>query len=313
LKPLQTRAALVSAVLIFAIPSRTLAAQATATAKAAEPSSGLLAQQAAYTFLGNARGFDRMPAGIMLRAEHGAVIVEAIAGIGARIRVRFTDGVPVFPATHSLATGDSAPRLGTATVREAGDTILVSAEGLIVHVSRHPVRITVTDASGHELLAESFGAGVWQGRLAHVLRDPGDVRYYGLGEQPMPLIRNGSVYPLWNTDRFGYRPGDMPIYSSIPFYLGVRDGVAHGILYDNPFRAEFDFSARMRSTVSYVSEGGIDGASQRRPLGIRLDCFAKLEEFSRVEIAKQICGGLAQIAIVGVPGGLTGGPNLFGS
>ena len=199
----------------------------------------------------------------MLRAEHGAVLVEAIAGIGVRIRVRFSDGVPVFPATHSLATGDTAPRLGSAVVRQAGDTILVYAEGLVVRAAQHPVRLTVTDTAGHVLIAESSGAGVWQGRLAHVLSDPPGTRYYGLGEQPMPLLRNGSVFPLWNTDRFGYRPGDMPIYSSIPFYLGVRDGIAHGILYDNPFRAEFDYSARMRSSVSYMAEAGIDGGELR--------------------------------------------------
>ena len=110
--------------------------------------------------------------GIMLRAEHGAVLVEAIAGIGVRIRVRFSDGVPVFPATHSLATGDTAPRLGSAVVRQAGDTILVYAEGLVVRAAQHPVRLTVTDTAGHVLIAESSGAGVWQGRLAHVLSDP---------------------------------------------------------------------------------------------------------------------------------------------
>jgi len=246
----------------IAIPCQHLAAQPTAT-PVAEASSGLLAQQAAYTFLGNSRGYDRVPGGIVLRAEHGAVLVEAIAGIGARIRVRFSDGTPSFPTPHSLATGDTAPRLGSAVVRESGDTVLVYAEGLIVRAAQHPVRLSVTDSAGHELLVESSGAGVWEGRLAHVLRDPPGARYYGLGEQPMPLLRNGSVFPLWNTDRFGYRPGDMPIYSSIPFYLGVRDGVAHGILYDNPFRAEFDFSARMRSSVSYMAEAGIDGGELR--------------------------------------------------
>jgi len=87
-----------------------LAAQGAATS-AAQQSSGILAQQAAYIFLGNSRGYDRVPSGIMLRAEHGAVLVETIAGIGARIRTRFSDGVPTFPPIHSLATGDSAPRL----------------------------------------------------------------------------------------------------------------------------------------------------------------------------------------------------------
>ena len=96
-----------------------LAAQANATSVALPPG-GLLAQQAAYTFLGNSRGYDRVPGGIMIRAEHGAVLIEAIAGIGARIRVRFSDGTPSFPTPHSLATGDTAPRLGNAVVREAG-------------------------------------------------------------------------------------------------------------------------------------------------------------------------------------------------
>ena len=104
-----------------------------------------------------------MASGIMLRAEHGAVLIETIAGIGARIRTRFSDGVPTFPPIHSLATGDSPPRLGSATVREAGDTILVSGEGVVVRATQHPVRISVTDAAGHEVLAESFGAGTWQG------------------------------------------------------------------------------------------------------------------------------------------------------
>ena len=220
-------------------------------------------QQPAYVFLGNAHGYDRVPGGILIHADHGAALIEAIAGVGMRVRVRFSEGTPTFPAPHSLATGDSAPRVGTAVVREDGQTIVVTGEGVVVRATRNPVRLEISDAAGHTLVGESFGAGTWQGRLAHVTRDIPETRYYGLGEQPTSLMRNGSVYPLWNTDRFGYRPGDTPIYSSIPFYIGVRDGVAYGVLYDNPFRADFDFSARMRSSVSYTAEGGIDGGELR--------------------------------------------------
>src|SRR6266851_4453470 len=118
----------------------------------------------AYIFLGNARGYDRVPGGIMVRADHGAVLIEAIAGVGMRVRVRFSDGSPAFPSPHSLATGDSAPRLGTATVRENGDSIIVTGEGLVVRAARNPVRLEITDAAGHVLVSESFGAGTWQGR-----------------------------------------------------------------------------------------------------------------------------------------------------
>ena len=216
-----------------------------------------------YTFLGNARSFDRTPSGAIIHADNGTVAIETIAGVGVRVRTRFGDGNATFPAIHSLATGDSAPKLGAATVSQDGDAIVVSGEGVVARVTQHPVRISFTDASGNPLVAESLGAGTWQGHVTHVVTDPGAVRYYGLGEQPMPLIRNGSVYPLWNTDAFGYRPGQMPIYSSIPWYIGVRDGRAYGILYDNPFKAEFDFSARMRNAIEYIADGGIQGGELR--------------------------------------------------
>ncbi|HJP86209.1 MAG TPA: TIM-barrel domain-containing protein, partial [Gemmatimonadaceae bacterium] len=216
-----------------------------------------------YVFLGNSQRFDRTPSGVVIHSDNGTVAVDAIAGVGQRVRVRFGNSNANFPAIHSLATGDSAPTLGAATVTQDGDAIVVSGEGIVARIAQHPVRISFTDAAGNPLVAESFGAGTWQGHVTHVVNDPAGVRYYGLGEQPMPLIRNGSVYPLWNTDAFGYRVGQMPIYSSIPWYIGVRDGRAYGILYDNPYKAEFDFSARMRNAVEYIADGGIQGGELR--------------------------------------------------
>ena len=216
-----------------------------------------------YVFLGNARSYDRTPNGVVIHADNGTVSIETIKGVGARVRTRFGNSSAAFPAIHSLATGDIAPALGAATISESGDSILVSGEGVVVRVARDPVRIAVTDAAGNALFSESFGGGTWQDRITHIVNDPGRVAYYGLGEQPMPLIRNGNVYPLWNTDAFGYGVGQMPIYSSIPWYIGVRDGRAYGILYDNPYRAEFDFSARMRDAIAYNADGGIDGGELR--------------------------------------------------
>src|SRR2546423_8019802 len=148
-----------------------------------------------YVFLGNAQRVDRTPSGVVIHADNGTVAVEAIAGVGQRIRVRFGDSNATFPAIHSLATGDSAPRLGAATIGQEGDAIVVSGEGVVARVAQHPVRISFADASGKPLVAESFGAGTWQGHVTHIVNDPAGVRYYGLGEQPVPLIRNGSVYP----------------------------------------------------------------------------------------------------------------------
>jgi alpha-glucosidase len=236
-----------------------------ALAALAIPTSGraLHAQAGGYSLLGDAGGYERVPGGALISAPQGRLLVETIAGVGARVRVRFGDASRPFAEIHSLATGDTPPRLGSATVREAGDTIVVSGEGVEVRVSRHPLRVVVRDAAGHELLHESLGAASYGGRVAHYVRDPSGTRYLGLGEQPSPMIRNGTVFPFWNTDRYGYEPGVTPIYSTLPFYIGLASGVAHGVLYDNPFRGEMDFANRLPGSIGYTAEGAPDGGELR--------------------------------------------------
>jgi len=247
-RPVSRRAWALAAVLATLAPLLTLGAQART-----------------YTLLGDARSVQPTPGGVLLRAEHGSVLIESVPGVGVRVRVRFGDSVSTrFPTPHSLATGDAPPTLGRATVRDAGDTVVVTtAEGIEVRALRHPVRLVVRDAAGHELLHDSFGAGTFNGRLVHYVTDRPGTRYFALGEQPTGLARNGDVFPFWNTDRFGYQPGDMPIYSSMPFYIGVTDGIAHGVLYDNPFRGEMDFANRLPGSIGYSADGGIDGGELR--------------------------------------------------
>jgi len=229
------------------------------------PLGALGAQARTYTLLGDARSVQPTPGGVLLRAEHGSVLVESVAGVGVRVRVRFGDSASAqFPTPRSLATGDAPPAVGRATVRDAGDTVVVTTvEGIEVRALRHPVRLIVRDAAGRELVHDSFGAGTYGGRLVHYVIDPPGTRYFALGEQPAGLAHNGDVFPFWNTDRFGYQPGDTPIYSSMPFYIGVTDGIAHGILYDNPFRGEMDFANRLPGSIGYAADGGIDGGELR--------------------------------------------------
>ena len=228
------------------------------------PAGPVGAQQTDYTWIGNVSGYDRTPNGVTIRGEHGAVMVQAVAGVGVRVRMRFGDNLTgAFPAPHSLATGDSEPRLGSAVVREEGSDIVVAAEGVVVRAARHPFRLTVADADGRELMRESVGGGSWNGRVTHVVADVDGARYTAVGEQPINLIRNGSVIPFWNTDRYGYQPGDMPVYSTFPFYIRILKGVSHGVLYDNPYRGEFDFVGRVRNTVAYSAEGALDGGELR--------------------------------------------------
>ena len=222
------------------------------------------AQSGTFTLLGDVRRVQPVPDGALIQADHGAVLVEAIAGVGVRVRVRFGDSVIAFPTPRSLATGDTPPAIGTGDVRDAGDTVVVrGGDGMEVRALRHPLRLSVRDAAGDDLLDESFGAGTLDGRLVHYVRDPAGTRYFGLGEQPTGLLRNGAVYPFWNTDAYAYLPGQKPIYSTMPFYIAVRGAVAHGVLYDDPYRGEMDFADRLPGSIGYEADGGLDGGELR--------------------------------------------------
>src|SRR5690242_19246436 len=115
-----------------------------ALAIAALVSPPLVAQSPAdnhYVFLGDERSYDRAPSGVTIHAANGAVSIEAIAGVGIRVRTRFGDGNAGFPTIHSLATGDSVPKLGAATVSEDGDAIVVSGEGVVARVRSEERRV----------------------------------------------------------------------------------------------------------------------------------------------------------------------------
>jgi alpha-glucosidase len=219
-----------------------------------------------YTLLGDVRSSERVPTGVLIRTETGSVLIESVTGVGARVRIRFGSPTRItFPTPRSLATGDSLAQLSVPTLRDAPDAIFIgAAQGLEVRVARHPLRLTIRDSAGHELLRDSFGAATLNSRLAHYARHDSTTRYFALGEQSFPtLVRNGTALPFWNTDRFMYGAGDTPIYSSMPFYIAVTDGVAHGVLYDNPFRGEMDFANRLPGSIGYVADGGLDGGELR--------------------------------------------------
>jgi len=71
-RPVSRRAWALAAVLATLAPLLTLGAQART-----------------YTLLGDARSVQPTPGGVLLRAEHGSVLIESVPGVGVRVRVRF--------------------------------------------------------------------------------------------------------------------------------------------------------------------------------------------------------------------------------
>ena len=81
-------------------------------------------------------------------------------------------------------------------------------------------------------------------------------RFIGLGEKTGNLDRKGTGYTNWNTDAFGYAVNLDPIYSTIPFYIGIHHDMNYGIFMDNTYQSDFNFGASNNRFSSFGARGG---------------------------------------------------------
>ncbi|TAH02389.1 MAG: DUF4968 domain-containing protein [Sphingobacteriales bacterium] len=81
-------------------------------------------------------------------------------------------------------------------------------------------------------------------------------RFIGLGEKNGDLDRKGNGYTHWNSDVSGYSTGQDPLYSTIPFYIGIHHNINYGIFLDNTYQSDFNFGASNNRFSSFSAQGG---------------------------------------------------------
>ncbi|MDR2465771.1 MAG: glycoside hydrolase family 31 protein [Prevotellaceae bacterium] len=89
-------------------------------------------------------------------------------------------------------------------------------------------------------------------------------RFIGLGEKCGSQDKAGKGYTNSNTDSFAYGTDTDPLYSSIPFYIGLHDNLhngvrkelCYGIFLDNTRQTDFNFGASNRRFSSFGARGG---------------------------------------------------------
>jgi alpha-glucosidase (family GH31 glycosyl hydrolase) len=68
--------------------------------------------------------------------------------------------------------------------------------------------------------------------------------FFGLGDKATEFNLRGKRLKNWNTDAYSFGYNQDPLYRSIPFYISVSDGIAHGIFFDNTFKAHLILAAK---------------------------------------------------------------------
>src|SRR5690242_9284785 len=100
-------------------------------------------------------------------------------------------------------------------------------------------------------------AGFADGRPRLVVRRAPGERFFACGERTAGLEKTGSHQVFWNVDPpAGHTASFNNLYTSIPFVLGLADGVARGVFLDNPGWTEIDLAKASDDEVVFETRTG---------------------------------------------------------
>jgi len=143
-------------------------------------------------------------------------------------------------------------------LEEINSHILLSTKSVILRIEKDPVRFSFLNVKGQVICEDdpSFGTSWIGDQVTTYKKLQEGERFIGLGEKTGPLDRRGKGYQNWNKDVFGYGINADPIYSSIPFYIGIHDNIQYGIFLDNTYKSHFNFGASNNRFSSFSADSG---------------------------------------------------------
>ncbi len=174
------------------------------------------------------------------------------------IRIRLAaDGV--FGRDHSWAVVPAEDGAAPAwKVDDENGHLTVITSTVRVVIRKDPCRVSFHSLDGEFLAGHHPGKGIaWEGEEVRCwMQMHQDDHVFGLGERGLPLDKRGQVVVDWNHDAAEHDPWTDPLYQSHPFALVFNKGRAHGIFFDNTFRATFDLGKTSTDAYSFGADGG---------------------------------------------------------
>ena len=179
------------------------------------------------------------------------------------IRFRYTADLEI-PNEFSYVLQPLADHSGTVEFQDQVGSFLISTSSLHCVVDKSDLQIKLLDRNAdNQVISEDalplyLRRTILEGtKFVKISKkaDPNEA-YFGLGDKSGALNLRGQLLENWNTDSFGYEADTDPLYRSIPFYYGLRNGNAYGVFLHNTSRSHFDFDTQQENTTSFWVEGG---------------------------------------------------------
>ncbi|GAA4312297.1 glycoside hydrolase family 31 protein [Mucilaginibacter gynuensis] len=171
------------------------------------------------------------------------------------IRVRI-DKKKLAPDFSYAVTGK--PLTVKNTIEQNDKQITITTDSLKAVIQKKPFAVAFYTPSGEVINQDETGLGTsWAGDAVTVYKKMQDDEHFvGLGEKTGNLDRKGNGYTNWNSDNYGYAVTQDPLYSTIPFYIGIHHDVNYGVFFDNTYQSDFNFGASNNRFSSFGAHGG---------------------------------------------------------
>ncbi|WP_295664554.1 glycoside hydrolase family 31 protein [uncultured Mucilaginibacter sp.] len=195
-------------------------------------------------------------------SDHDAK-VEVIVISDDIIRVRLAPhGVFLEEFSYAVDTTKLVQKYSVFSLSEDDDEYRVSTNTVNCHISKKDFHISFSDNEGHVTSSDAKPMH-WEENVAFggyyvfctKTCQPKE-SFFGLGDKATELNLVGKRLQNWNTDAYSFAKDQDPLYRSIPFYISLNDGIAHGIFFDNTFKSHFDFGAEDKTKTSFWADGG---------------------------------------------------------
>ena len=246
--------------------------------------------------IGEVVSFQDNGRGIILECQNALINVTVIAPDLISIRLAPNKE---FTEDYSWAVVEKGWEKTSYDVFESSSSINLTTAEVKLTINKAPCLFSFWDKSGR-LINKDYKPVEWsKAKEDYKVRCskwmPLEEHYYGFGEKTGPLDKRRSNLSMWNADAFGYGTSTDPLYKSIPFFIGLKNGKAYGIFFDNTYRTTFDMGYNWENRYVFESDGGeLDyyffyGPSIKKVLERYTDLTGRIELPPLWSLGHQLC------------------------
>ena len=210
------------------------------------------------TDLGKVLSYARTSTGI--KGRTAVAQFEVIVYNNHIIRLRITRNNSFNTINYALAD-DKMPGFQDFQVNESNNQIVISTKSMSLELERAPnLRASFKNAAGQlvneDVKNSGFGVSYTGERVSIYKKLQEGERFVGMGEALGNLDKRGMGITLNNFDNYHYGDPRLPMYVSIPFYMGIHHNMVYGIFFNNTYKSFFNFGMSTPDCMSANFEGG---------------------------------------------------------